>query len=253
MNFSFGIITDGTSDERVKQIIFSIEKQSIPNYEIIVVGNSKCFGKNVKIIPFDETTKPAWITKKKNLITQNSQYDNIVFMHDYIKIEENWYKGFLSFGNDFKVCMTKILNYDGTRYRDWSICAWAPILEICGLDRRYERLLPYNATKFSDIMYFSGAYWVAKKEVMEKFPLNEALCWGQSEDIEWSYRIRKNMNFSMNQHSSVKLLKSKNPSFYEIKSDLLEKFDNMPKAEYEKIILQAEKNIIERFYFEKNK
>jgi hypothetical protein len=63
-------------------------------------------------------------------------------------------------------------------------------------------------------MYFSGSYWVAKKEVMEEFPLNEDLLWGQSEDVEWSKRIREKYNFSINENSKVKLLKYKYPIFF---------------------------------------
>ena len=58
-------------------------------------------------------------------------------------------------------------------------------------------------------MYISGAYWVAKKSVMEQEPLNENLCWGESEDVEWSYRIRQNYRYKMNPYTSVKLLKQK--------------------------------------------
>ena len=72
MKFTFGIITNGNSDDNLNLVIDSIEKQSIPlsHYEIIVVGNSRVNRKNTVIIPFDNSIK-EWITKKKNLITKN--------------------------------------------------------------------------------------------------------------------------------------------------------------------------------------
>ena len=39
MEFTFGIITSGAEDDSINQIIDSIEKQNIPTYEIIIVGN----------------------------------------------------------------------------------------------------------------------------------------------------------------------------------------------------------------------
>ena len=123
MNFTFGIITGGTFNHReslsengisnrIQDIISSIEAQNIPQYEIIIVGGNNDYQKfkNVNHISFDETHKEKWITKKKNLITQNATYDNLVIMHDYIKLELGWYEGFLKFGNDWDVCMNIVNN-----------------------------------------------------------------------------------------------------------------------------------------------
>ena len=60
-------------------------------------------------------------------------------------------------------------------------------------------------------MYVSGGYWVAKKHVMEKEPLNENLMWEQGEDYEWSERVlwSEKYNYKMNVHSTVQTLKDK--------------------------------------------
>ena len=70
MDFTFGIITYKDNENLINQIIDSIEFQNIPNYEIIVVGSCNIDRKNLKIIPFDESIKPSWITRKKNIITE---------------------------------------------------------------------------------------------------------------------------------------------------------------------------------------
>jgi hypothetical protein len=80
-------------------------------------------------------------------------------------------------------------------------------------------LLPYENNNLSKYMYISGAYWVAKKKFMLKYPLNEKLLWGEGEDVEWSKKIRKKIDFKLNVHSSVKLLKEKDPIFQNL--DLL--------------------------------
>jgi len=209
MDFTFGIITAGNNNLMINKIINSIERQNIPNYEIIIVGGENINRKNVYQISFDERIKDMWITKKKNIITNESRYENIVYLHDYVEFCDGWYEGFLKFGNNFKVCMNKIENYDGTRFRDWSLWAYdaEPILKSRGF------LIPYDMTHLSKIMYISGTYWVAKKSVMMDIKLDERLIWGQGEDVEWSYRIRNKYNFSMNEYSSVKLMKLKDKAF----------------------------------------
>lgn len=210
MKFTFGIITAG-NDNRISKIIDSIEMQNINDeYEVIVVGNCNVKRDKTKIIPFDESKKRMWITRKKNLITKESSFDNIVYMHDYIKLGDDWYSGFERFGDNFKVCMTKMVLPDGSRFRDWTI--WAGDIQKLKLPSQH-CLLPYDITHLSKYMYISGAYWIAKKEVMEEFPLKESLVWGQGEDVEWSSRLRKKYNFSINTFSKVKLMKNKNVIF----------------------------------------
>lgn len=205
MQFTFGIITSDNQESRVQSIIDDINNYSSGS-EIVVVGGSNVYN-NIKHVDFDETIKSGWITKKKNLITENASNENIVYMHDYITISKNWSQGWDWFGNDWDVCMTRIENLDGTRFRDW--CAWDDP-ELCYLPtgQHWACIVPYNYSK-TEHMYISGAYWVAKKSVMEQEPLDENLCWGESEDVEWSYRIRQNYRYKMNPYTSVKLLKQK--------------------------------------------
>jgi hypothetical protein len=56
-------------------------------------------------------------------------------------------------------------------------------------------------------MYISGSYWIAKKDVMLEFPLDENLAWGEGEDVLWSKQVRKKYEFNMNINSSVFIIK----------------------------------------------
>ena len=213
MKFTFGIITDGNSEDNLNKVIDSIESQNIKEYQIIIVGNSYISRDNTFIVPFNETIRPSWITRKKNLITVNSRYENIVYTHDYVVFESDWYKGFLQFGEDFNVCMNKFVNPDNSRFRDWVI--WPHndnFMDGIVLPNR-ECLIPYDITHLSKYMYISGTYWVAKKTTMMEFPLNENLSWGQGEDVFWSKQVRQKYEFSINQFSTVKSLKFKDPAF----------------------------------------
>jgi hypothetical protein len=224
MDFTFGIITDGNNENRINFIIDSIEKENIPNYEIILVGGNNIIRNNVVHIPFDETIKPKWITRKKNLITENAKYENIVYMHDYVYLEDDWYNGYLKFGNDFDVCMNVIKNTDDSRFRDWTL--WADLSnmkdvispeDVKYLENNRTFLLPYDMSHLTKYMYISGAYWVVKRNIMIETPLDENLIWGESEDVVWSKIVREKYNFKMNPYSSVKFMKMKSISeFYEI-------------------------------------
>ena len=67
-DWSFGIIY-GSDCQYLQEVIQSIRKQNIPNYEIILVGDSSIpeiqniEGEDIVKIDFDESIKPLWITK----------------------------------------------------------------------------------------------------------------------------------------------------------------------------------------------
>lgn len=231
MDFTFGIITDGRNPDRVLSIIRSIEANNIPVYEVIVVGGLACSHPNTKFIEFDENSKPSWITKKKNLITEHAQYENIVYLHDYIAFDPGWYQGYERFGNAFNICINPLLNPDGSRYRDLTFFPGFRDLKRFGLDvdrnsdlfqtvpnmGEHECLIPYanfkESREITQWMYISGAYWVAKKTVMQEYPLNERYSWGQGEDVLWSENVKAKYTFSFNPGSICTLLKHKEPTF----------------------------------------
>lgn len=215
MKFTFGIISCDKHSEQMKRIIDSIEFENIPDYEIIVVGNEDkpLCRKNVSSIPFDGKQKGrAWITKMKNMITELSMYNNIVYMHDYLALRPGWYEGQLQSGNEFTVRMDKILNTDGTRFRDWTLNPQEARLGMACL-------LPYDVTDLTEYMYISGSYWVAKKDFMLHYPLDEKLLWADGEDMEWSKIINKITTFSMNVLSSVQIIKEQKPVVFGYATD----------------------------------
>lgn len=223
MNFTFGIITTPGSCGFLQQIVDTICDEKISNFEIIVVGGAEAHVDDVmKVIPFDESKKSMWITRKKNIVTENAKYENVVYFHDYVNLVPGWYEGFKQFGNDFDICMTPILNMDGSRFRDWTI--W--IADDDPDCKNRNRLLPYDVTHLSKFMYLSGAYWIAKRAVMQRFPLDESLSWGESEDVLWSRQVREHYKFSINTHSQAKLLKHKDRVFNEITPEKLKELND---------------------------
>lgn len=182
--------------------------------------------------------------KKKNIITQWAKYENICYIHDYIKFDLNWYEGFKKFGSDFKICTTKIKTIDGERFRDWTMFPWhhcydhklaqdtKKLWDYSGIVNN-ECVLPYDELRLNKYQYLTGAYWIGKKNVMLEIPLNEDLVWDRGEDCEWSWRLTQKYNFSMNQNSTIHFMKWKQEALHLIKPECLakcieyiEKFDN---------------------------
>lgn len=213
MNFTFGIISDASpaSVALIRSMIETIRALKVPEYEIIVVGD--CFdlkADDVSVIHFDESIKRCWITRKKNIITETAKFENIVYCHDYIMFDPGWYAGFERFGEDFKACMTPMVKMSGERFRDWTMLPdthTADIQLAIGLPENSDVMLPYEETSLSRLMYFSGAYWIAKKSIMKELPLDEARGHHDSEDLDWSYRFRAKYDFSINPFSKVTIAK----------------------------------------------
>ena len=180
MEFTFGIITAG-NDPFISKIIDSIEAKNIPTYEIIVVGACSLERKNLQVIPFNENMKHMWITKKKDIIAEVAQYENIVYLHDYIHLETGWYEGFCKFGNDgWDVAMCRMIENNGARAMDWIGLPSDPL---------YGNVLhPYDYYNPQG-MYVPGNFFVVKKEFILNNPLDLTRGWCDGEDIEWSKRI----------------------------------------------------------------
>lgn len=227
MNFTFGIITIAGNESNVLKIIDSIEAQSIPRYEIIIVGGETVNRKNTITYKFDETQMNNWITRKKNIITKRARYENIVSLHDYITLEPDWYAGFLKFGNNFHVASNIITDLAGNRAIDWSLW-WDELVGVVSqeiIDNK-QFLLPYDVTDLSKYMYLAGYYWVAKVGVMREFPLDEHLFHGYGEDVEFSKRVRTKYNFSFNSNSAVRFLREKGNPFIETTPEAIEAVRN---------------------------
>jgi hypothetical protein len=210
MDCTFGIITSN----RVNSIVIdSIKNQNIENFEIIIVGGENTYmDSKINHIQFDESIKTNWITRKKNIITENAKYENIIYMHDYLLLDPDWYENQKDV-KFFDVCMNRILNSDGSRFRDW--CAWDDP-DICFRNGHSIILPNYDYSKV-EYMYISGSYWISKKEFMLKNKLDENLSWGEGEDVEWSKRIRDNLNYVINDRSIIRLNKFKSLSAIYIK------------------------------------
>jgi hypothetical protein len=201
IQWTFGIITGYQDTERLKNIIENIVSLDIPEFEILIVGGDRndffVDLPQVKFIDFDESQKPLWITKKKNIIANLAIYENMVIMHDYHVFEKNWYVNFKSFGTDWDICSCpQYLINGGRNPMDWSL--W----DKPGHGRAWS--LDYDDWSQTQYMYISGGFFIVKKHVMLEEPLDESLGWNEGEDVEWSLRIRDKYVMKCNKSSIVR-------------------------------------------------
>lgn len=206
MDFSFCIITDGSdvAKERIKLTINTIESLNIPNYEILCIGGQDTFedikNVNFKKFIFDESIKPAWITKKKNEIAKIAKYENLVMFHDYFIFEINWYKSYLEIKNrgiSWDISCNPVMMINNQRdYTDW--ITWDH--PVYGK----QKSINYHNWTMTKNQYISGGYFLVKKQFMLDNPFNEELVANQEEDVEWSLRVREKANIICNPYAFVK-------------------------------------------------
>lgn len=197
MSYTFGIITAGDHDPYIETAVAQIRKQKIPTYEIIIVGQTTVRGPDFLNLPFDETVKKGWITRKKNMIANAAKHEILVLMHDYVSIADDWYEGFQKFGTDFDICIHPIAMKDGSRFRDLTFFHCfnrIPFQTKCLLSYDYPL-----SEKLSNLLYVSGTFYIVKRDVALQLPLDESLVHDMGEDVMFSilsvingFRIRFN-------------------------------------------------------------
>jgi len=194
------------------------------DYEILLIGeNIPSINKNVRVIDFDESAKPGWITRKKNLIAQEARYPTLCLMHDYFMIKKSWINGLLMAVEkhpNWSVMCNRINNLEGTRHADWMINPrkmeeliatnperFIPLLMGEAPHENHPKFfnaLPYNVSDLHHIQYVSGGFILVKTSALLNVPINEDMVWGTppGEDVEWSERLIANDHkIVYNEHS----------------------------------------------------
>jgi hypothetical protein len=182
--WSFGIVTRGTTDNIVDEIIENIREQKIPKYEIIICGKyagKYLKSKDIKYIYFMEKDDKGWITKKKNLICENAIYENLFVMHDRIKLHKNWFSGMKKYGNNWEI-LSCVIEQNGNRTYDWLSLKY-PLEDIkskCYLGSH----LDYS--DWDKWIYIDGGMIIMKKYVWEKVPWENSRYYAEAEDSKLS-------------------------------------------------------------------
>ena len=220
MGVTFGFVTDGSNDLLLAQGIQSVKSAQLSDYEIIVIGNTAIDDDDVKVIRVDDSIKPGWITRKKNLLAKSSSKEILVILHDYISLGSTWNKVNYELleSDDWDVAVCRFENLDGSRWCDWHL--WPFSTRILKLPFTYsiKCLIPYNCSVLTNLMYVNGTVIIVKRDYFLKNPLDETRVWGQGEDVEWSIRLRDEWKLKFIPNLNMKSLKQKQVAFFEIDS-----------------------------------
>lgn len=193
MSFEFSVITNGARNDSLFDFISSVKQ--IEGIEQIDWGISVCGPKSmleilkshhpdVKFIKEPEQfTDKAWITKKKNLLVDSTNRENILVTHDRYLLPKNFLNEMFRFGSDFDVISPAQFLRNGERFPDkvalnsnWS---WSPSMLMA-----YDDYHPYE--------YINGGAIIAKTSILRRFPWNDLLFWNQAEDVELSRQLQAN-------------------------------------------------------------
>jgi len=191
--FSFGVITNGNKLENLKSFIDSvlnITTDEGEQIEIIVCGPNnieneiKNHCSTIKFINEPDAFKSiGWITKKKNMIVEACENENLIIAHDRYIFPNNFIKNFKIFGQDYSVLVCKQELENKTRIPDWVTIGnewgWTT-----------PGILEYG--DWSHYNFINGGIIIAKSNVLKKSPWNELLFWNQAEDVELTRTLKQN-------------------------------------------------------------
>ena len=205
---SFGVCTGYDNTEHLIKCIDSIRKQAkdLDDYQILVVGPeapeqilAELNGPDIEFITFDESVRPMWITKKKNLIAQKADFDRLCIMHDYLWLTPDWAKKLWEFEcwNSWNILAFPQQRADGGRFwYDWSGFRGPRELD----DREF---YDYKDWDHNSEVYISGNIFCVHRGLLLEHPFNEHLGHMQEEDLEWTRRVAPYVHFKCAYNSLV--------------------------------------------------
>ena len=189
--WSFGLICGPKMQKRVTEIIINIENLKIPTYEILICGkyiNEKKH-KNILILDDNEfyNDERIPISRKKNHIIKNANYNNLVLFHDRFYFPLDWFKKMRDYGNYFDGICPKILDVEtkSKRVQDWISTSLNHL--------QHKKIFPaknimsYN--EWRPNWNLNGGHIMIKKNLIERVLFNPNLNWGECEDGDLCRRL----------------------------------------------------------------
>lgn len=183
--FEFALITDGRRPDKVIRFIDSVARvRGIDNigWSVAICGPT-AFGETldrrngqVRFIeePSQHATK-GWITRKKNLIVETAQAENVLIAHDRYEVPSSFLDQLFEFGADFSVITPAQVDTSGKRFPDWvaigSQWSWTPCAML-----QYGDYSPHG--------YVNGGVIISKRRALTDTPWSNLLFWNQGEDVE---------------------------------------------------------------------
>lgn len=234
--WSFWIVSNWDRDDRIIDLIKSIDFQKIPNYEINICWKiwSKLSKSNLnfKYIKFNKRSSLWWLDKKKNILIENSKYENIIIIHDRYYFYDGWYEWMKKWWNNFEHITCRQL-HENNMVKSVEIL---DVLNPCIIDGKFLRsrkLFFYSKFKDEDFSVNHYIWWwvqIFKKSIVSKVLYNETLFWQDWEDVWISNELNKKWHYARLNPYSVMITKrdhiEKWPKLFNIKTDFDKIYSN---------------------------
>ncbi len=180
--WSFGVITNGKDFDLLDKLVSSIEKQKIPEYEIIVCGpNYSSTNKNlINIGDISPKDIRAPICSKKNKIIDSTRFENVAIFHARYELPDLWFDKIKAFGNLFEILiLPSITRLERVRINDWSI-----------FQQKFMAIYLPKYNHYCEDWYAQGGVIISKRRILKEVPLNENLHWDEFEDVVFSNELK---------------------------------------------------------------
>lgn len=186
-SMEFALITDGRRPEAVAHFAASVAAMhgiDQIDWSIAVCGPA-AFGaafanadQRIRYVDAPaEHANRGWITRKKNLIVQTSQANNLLIAHDRYEMPADFLAQLFEFGADFSVIVPAQYDDSGDAYPDWVATGSQWSKTAAGMLEHGD---------YSPHGFVNGGVIIAKREVLLATPWSDLLFWGQYEDVELS-------------------------------------------------------------------
>lgn len=128
------------------------------------------------------TKSRGWITQKKNYFAKYAKFENLLILHNRFSLTPSFRQGYEALAGNFTVVSPRQIGADFE----------LPVCVAQSSPWGYSTSISLEIGDFHPYLYVSGGAFLVKKEILNKFPLNELLYWDEAEDLEWSRRLLAN-------------------------------------------------------------
>ncbi len=190
-SFAFCLVTDGRKPDAVRafvQSVLALEDVGTTMREILICGPGSVvldlgdLGNEIRLVPQPEMfTSQGWITRKKNLIVQQTDAENILLAHDRYTLAPGFLKAMRRYGGDFDVIVPRQETKEGHRIPDW-------VMLTDWLNWSTPGWMEYG--DYHPHLYVNGGVTIAKAALLKRTGWSELLFWGQGEDVELTRRLQ---------------------------------------------------------------
>lgn len=206
-SWSFCIPVGSNDPIFLNRCVERILDMDIPHKEIILCGNPHAdfkYFQYVEVIDDGCDGETNHLTKKKNLLVENANFDNVCILHDRVFLPLNFFSAVTKFGDNYPLTSFQSFyfqdrhNFLPRKYSDFNTIAQdlTQEIDINNVEKKDTKLIsklfycyqhPARSNFGHD--YLTGSLYLTKKSLWLKYPQNEKLYWNDYEDIEHGIRL----------------------------------------------------------------